>query len=568
MKHPNKPTFHTAFLAFFIACFLIIAIKTLPDYGFTWDGADFYIGDKYFYFFKELNPDYLIFSLDNIDLYNRPDHPDFYYFSKLFRDNPYWVWPVGSIASSCTKYIFFTRLAVMDAIDAHHIVVPLLAAVLIIALYVFAVKYIGWQAAVIAIVSLATYPRFWAHLHNNTKDIPSTVMFSLVILSGYHAVRKRRPQLIIATGFLWGLALASKANAVFVVPILVPFLVAEAWMHRKRVNWILTRPSLLAFFSVIPVAILTMFLVWPYLLLEFPENALTYLKYLMTRGGDGDPGWNIIPLTYAVTTMPIPVIILLTIGLGKIAATTIRQRSLDSLHLLIVLWLIIPVLRVSIPYANDFDGIRHWMEFLPAAAIIAGIGGATLLDSLRLITRRFLSNGWASQSAMRTGLFLLMVTIYFLPVIAWNTQNHPNQIVFFNAMIGRLAGAQQRGLPEATDYWGSSYRSGIKWLNEHAPERSLLLTGVGEHIVHIVEKVWLRDDIVNARIPLHPNTQEVSPELLNIVDTYDGDVYLMYITRQEHYSPFLKTLDATLAPVFEITVDGGSILKILRLDGR
>ncbi len=93
----------------------------------------------------------------------------------------------------------------------------------------------------------------------------------------------------------------------------------------------------------------------------------------------------------------------------------------------------------------------------------------------------------------------------------------------------------------------------------------MLLIGVGGHIVHIVEKIWLRNDIINVRIPLHPQTHEISPKLIDVIHAHSSTVYIMYITRKEHYFPYLKDIDKTLSPVYKIDVDGGTIMKIIAI---
>ena len=47
-------------------------------------------------------------------------------------------------------------------------------------------------------------------------------------------------------------------------------------------------------------------------------------------------------------------------------------------------------------------------------------------------------------------------------------RNHPNQLVYYSPLVGRLAGAQAKGYPQATDYWGNAYLQGTHWLNVNA----------------------------------------------------------------------------------------------------
>ncbi len=208
----------------FVFIFLIISISTLSDYGFTYDEAEFYFGDKYFYFLKEQNPDYLLFDENNIDLYHRDDHPDFYYFSSFIRENPHHVWPVGATASRLTKYIFFTKLKPLDPIDAHHLMVPVCVAILLIILYYFTLHQFGFLPAFISILCLVIHPRFWSHLHHNTKDVPITLMFTIAIILFYQGITDKRYKKIVLSSFFWGIALATKANALFIPVISMPFL--------------------------------------------------------------------------------------------------------------------------------------------------------------------------------------------------------------------------------------------------------------------------------------------------------------------------------------------------------
>ncbi len=553
----------TIFIIVFILSFLAIAISTLSDYGLTYDEAEFYFGDKYFYFLKERNPDYLLFEKDNIDLYHRDDHPDFYFFSSFIKQNPHHVWPVGVTASSFTKYIFFTKLGLLDPIDAHHLIVPVAVAVLLIILYYFTLHQFGFWPACISILCLIIHPRFWSHLHHNTKDVPITLMFAIVIILFYYGITERKHKLILLSSVFWGIGLATKANAVFIPIILLPCLISVIHHRYKETESLASRSELisLSFFPII--GLFLMLICWPYLLIEFPENLIAHCQYLISRGGQGSPSWNEMPIIHAVTTMPISILFLFTVGVIIILRETVKRKRLTPLYMLLFLWITIPILRVSIPKAIDFDGIRHWLEFLPPTVIIAGIGGSFLLEQLSSLVAY--NSKKSKSSNFRQLTKIGTIVLYFLPVIHWNIKNHPYQLAFFNKFIGGLKGAQERNLPQATDYWGSSYRKGIDWLNKNAEKDSMLLVGVGGHIVHITEKIWLRDDIINVRIALHPKTHEISPKLIDAIQHHSSSVYMMYITRKEHYFPYLEDFDQRLNPIFKIDVDGGTILKILSI---
>ena len=48
---------------------------------------------------------------------------------------------------------------------------------------------------------------------------------------------------------------------------------------------------------------------------------------------------------------------------------------------------------------------------------------------------------------------------------------HPFELAYWNALAGGLGGARAKRLAQAGDYWVTSYRTGLDWLNAHAPPR-------------------------------------------------------------------------------------------------
>ncbi len=554
------------FIVLFTFSFVFLAIVTLDDYGFTWDAAEYHIGDKYFYFFKELNPEYLRFGEDNIPVDQWDNHPDFHRYSRLFIKNPYQVWPVGVITSSLCKYLFFTTLGVMDPIDAHHLAVPLLVAILVVALYFFMLNRFGFYAAAISVITLVSYPRFWADLHHNTKDVPGCVFFSLVLIMVVWAWEKMSAAGMLAAAVMWGIALAAKANAVFLPLIIVPYLICEVIYRRDQEKRLPSRAMMMALLISPMIAFLTMLALWPYLVMDFPHHLKLYFAYLKWRGGSGDESWNVLPLLHALATMPLSVMAILIIGIAAMVRQTRHARAMMPLSLLILLWLIVPVLRVSLPRAVDFDGIRHWLEFVPAVAILAGVGGSKVLHRLtrrvRTIWYRLWQSNWRWSRPLTN---FALICIYFLPLMLWNYHHHPHQIAYFNRLVGKLPGAQSMNLPEATDYWGSSYRQGMRWINHHAPPGSYLLVGVGEHIVHTTAKIWLRPDIKNVSLTGEPGMPLLEDDDYRAIQSPAANVYLMYITRIDHYTEFVKSLDIRHTPVYQILVDDAPILKILKI---
>ena len=551
-----------SFILIFVACYLALFTWTLSDYGITYDAAmgELYLGDKYFEFLTSFGRSGLDFRRPDIPFYGHDGHPDFFATSTYAQHHPEHVYGLGPTLTSVTKHIFFVWLRLLDPIDAHHIALGLLVALQLFCVHRYCAKYFGALAAAAAVVCLATYPRYWADAHNNPKDIPEAVFFTLTLLALTHGVYARRVFFVLLAGVAGGLALATKANAVFLPVVVVPWLASVLIEQRREAQPILNRKVLVAMAAAVPIAAVVCLVAWPYLLVDFPDHVWRLARFLTQRGLGGPDHWQTLPLQNAIYTMPLAVMLLAALGTVTLATRAWNGRVAKSLFLLLGLWLIVPVVRASMPSALDFDGIRHWIEFVPALAIFAGIG----LDQLTRGVRRWIENG----SLLRVARVLpdwavaaLLTAAFFLPIVAWSVRHHPYQIVFFNRLIGGLQGAQDRHFPQATDYWGSSYRVGLRWLNAHAEPRAMLVVAVEDPVVRAVEQIWLRPDI-----RLKPPSTLTALVQSHLPGERARPVYVMYVTRPEFYAAGLDAAVANSTVAYQISVDGGVILRILRLN--
>jgi hypothetical protein len=562
----GRPAFEHGFIAVFVVLYVALAWATIPHYGITWDCGEYYIGDKNFYYDLTLDSTFLDYRIDNVPTYRMPGHPNFYLESSRQIKNPEHVWPLGPTAAAASEWLFWTKLGIADPMDAHNMAVPLFVAVLLPVFYYFVLANFGLWEAIVAVVALAAYPRFWADAHNNLKDIPSTALFTIVLILAWWGITSGRLRPLVAGAILWGIAFTAKANVLFVPVVLLPWFVAHWWRKRGTGEPPMTRRVLLTCLAWPAIALPFYFLFWPWLLLDWPNHFNLQIAYLKWRGASGPDYWQIHPLENALATMPLPVMILAALALVLMARQWLLRRTVEPLHVLVLSWLVIPVLRVSIPTANDFDVIRHWMEFVPALAIMSGIGGAWLIR--RIFAGIDAATGAAAGAGApslsppnrRPALGLAIVLVFFSPVLAWCAKNHPNEIVFYNSLVGGLGGAQARGFPESTDYWGQSYRQGARWLNANAEPDSLVVVGVSSRIVSYTRDIWLRPDL---RQVLGPADVQ-DPELDRAIQFYSGHVYLMYITRKQFYWDIVTRYD-NLPPTWKIDVDGGTILKVYRL---
>ena len=192
-------------------------------------------------------------------------------------------------------------------------------------------------------------------------------------------------------------------------------------------------------------------------------------------------------------------------------------------------------------------------------AVGAGVGGELCLRQLfrekengKPLVNIFSRYPMAAQFAV--------IIVWFAPLLYWNAVNHPNQLCFYNRLTGGLSGAQKRLYPDATDYWGQSYRQGMRWLNRHAGPNAVVMAGVAEHIPAATFRLWLRPDL-----RFRPIAGVPAETVQGRIEAASTEVHFMFITRTSHYTPLIRWVQAEYRPEHDIRVDGGSLLQIYRL---
>ena len=553
--HPHTPalaglrfrTSHTGFrmetkllMLVYVSLFVVLGFITLPKYGFTWDEGvgDVFFGERYFHFFTSLNPAYLNFENPDLDVHHRP----FNVYSSSYRDKPNEFPPVGNTFSGMTMELFGYRLGWLDPVDAFHLGKVLLSGLLLWVLFNFAAPRLGTLAAGLAVLILSTFPRFWGDMHFNPLDLPEAIFGALTLFAFYFWSERPSWKRAGLVGILMGCALGSKGTSHFIPLILllglfpfasIPRLWKPATEHLRK--------YLGHYLLMIGIAVLLFFFEWPYFYADPWSHLQTYYNFILTEGYTrGTTEWNWDPLVQAITTMPEIDLVLLIVGIGSAIRGILKSKS--RLLQLLLAWLAVPILRASLPGAANFDGIRHFEEFVPAACLLAGYGGASLV-------------GLATRLTGRKGLAAAGLVALLVLNLAWiEARYFSYEHLYYNSLVGGLGG-MQRINPDATDYWGGSYRQGGQWLNYNAEREAQVHVAIAPWIVKLTAPLWLRSDIGLIEEPV---------VRLKVEQGYP--VYVMFITRPGWYNSIATFSVQNLKPVHQITVDGATILVIYKLD--
>ena len=144
-------------------------------------------------------------------------------------------------------------------------------------------------------------------------------------------------------------------------------------------------------------------------------------------------------------------------------------------------------------------------------------------------------------------------TLSFIPISLKLVSIHPNENAYFNPLIGGLEGAKNRNFADWGVTLGSVYQQGIDWLNENAEEESNLTLVRGLH--SNIPRIKLRRDI-NFDNRYYSGEAKKGEYIMEVID-YNWDIFI-----SEEKREYLQNLK----PVYEVKVDGVSLLKIWKND--
>ena len=514
------------------ALLLIGGFHEIDQYNITWDEAsgDYFFGERYLSFLTTFDARYLDFGSDPYP----PGHvPDLR--GSMRRGIPWEYWPVANVMAAATSRLFANALGVLDAFDGFHALNILLGAILLVVLYGFVERQASTVAAVLTVALLFLMPRLVADFFANIKDYPEMVFFTLTLLAFFAAYERGSAGAIVGSGAVWGLAIGTKANAAFIVPIVVLYILlrgtGEQWRGR-------TRTLLLALLGAGLAGTAILFALWPYLwqapVARFLENYRYISQRAFTESSENARWWQMV----LFTTPPI-VLLLFAGGLPVFAA---RARRRDPLAILLLAWLGVVAVRLSLPGAMNFDGVRHFLELFPPMVMIASIGSVEL-------ARRYLRS-----PAMRTAVVAVPIVLTAVATL----RVHPFELVYWNAFIGGYGGARAAAIPQASDYWATSYRQGLRWLNAHAPRSTLLVVTVAPHTVAMAAPLRLRPDIGVAVLSAETAHRMAATR----------PVFVMFVPREDWRKPLDRELERTQTPVARWERDGAPVLLIYRVNPR
>lgn len=462
---------------------------TASDYGLSWD-------EPYFYAYADAVP--YAYSLPN---WLRQDFDLERAYGPSASDHK--VYGPAYLLFARPFAVLVQHLSGLDRPSAWHFVNSMTFLLSVVLLFLLCRRWLSDWAALGGALLYAAQPMLWGHAFINPKDIPFLALFLAAVTFGLrmtdqlcegqeperavvgpdsprHAeadgaagsglrrwiVRSAawlqpypsRPSLLpsrarageemraaILPGVVLGLA-----SCLRVLGPAAGLLVVLAFLLQSR------RRSLLGVSVYLLVAMLTMYLTWPYLwesplsryweVIQRSAHNPTSLAVLFQGGLYSSTGLPRIyfPLLLGASLTE-PTLLLSTIGMVVSMVWVVRRRIDWRTFVVVPLWFFTFAGYIVLAKPPMYDGIRHFLFILPPLFVFAGAALEAAFRALR--------PSWA-----RVGLMLLLL----LPGVYGILETHPYEYAYYNQFVGRLSGAFRRF---ETDYWLTCYKDAVTRLN-------------------------------------------------------------------------------------------------------
>lgn len=153
-----------------------------------------------------------------------------------------------------------------------------------------------------------------------------------------------------------------------------------------------------------------------------------------------------------------PLILLFGFGFVLMVLSLRKKQNLEPL-LIFAGWFLLPATAVILLRNNLYDNARQLYFLYPPMLLAAGFALDWVFTRLAHQTHRL--------------VFLLLM---ILPGLAAMIQLHPYEYVYYNSLIGGVDGSVRRF---ETDYWGTSFKEAMDYINSVAPEKGRILILAG-----------------------------------------------------------------------------------------
>jgi len=324
------------------------------------------------------------------------------------------------------------------------------------------------------------------------------------VISNY--VRDTLEYLKVPSIILAGIVLGLTTSIRILGPVLGLIILIIAVYRAKIKAW----SAISAYFFI---AAITTYLTWPYLWANPLSRAHAIVNYMsdfpwlgkVLFGGIYYPV-DMLPANYVSLLFEFqftePALLLFVIGTILIVSKIWKRVIPLEVVVITIGWGILPLIAFTALHPNLYDNIRQLLFIVPPLFVIAGFS----LD-------------WIAQRIRQPIIQYAIMILLMLPGIygIWNL--HPYEYTYYNS-FAKLNVDNQRQFE--SDYWMTSFREAIDYLNETAPQNSRVVV-YGSNLNIVTD--FARKDLIVESYKKSTYDLVTGYDYSIITSRYDWDLY-------------------------------------------
>ena len=400
--------------------------------------------------------------------------------------------------------------------------------------YLLLRRFFNSLSSITTTALLASQPILWGHAFINPKDIPfmafftASVYFGLKMLDHFQSRNFEFKTLLLNP---WFYASVISLGLTISIRILGFAAAGIVLLYLALVN---VNKALRLSYAYMGSALVVSFLTWPYLwpspISNFIKGIYAMLKFqwigqVLFNGAYYSS--NQLPRTYVPQLLAMQLteaaLLLFVVGVGLIFWRQFREKH-KSIFILFGIWFVVPILYVLISGMNLYDNTRQLLFIFPGMFLATAIVLDTVLNLVRPV--------WIKA---------IILIFVLLPGVAGMAKYHPYEYTYYNFLTtARLPIFRNF----ETDYWATSFKETTQYLNENAPQDSLVIAWGPAHLI----RQYAREDL-----------QVKSFDELTDTGYASQPYYLVLTTRFEMDLKFFPEIE----PVYSVR-QNDSVLAVVR----
>src|SRR5690606_15671499 len=332
-------------------------------------------------------------------------------------------------------------------------------------------------------------PRAFFHAGLATFDAPVVALWQATLYSYHRALASRRWCIALAVAF--GLALATKHNALMLPGVTLPHYAWLAWrrsrpdqrapLGRRLFDFLRAlgrvRPLALAALAAGPLVLVA---IWPWLWFDTIDHLRDWIafhmhhvhynfEYLGENYNHPPFPWHVVFVT-TLFTVPTATLAAALVGGVALAGRARRGAARDAARapaLLIALSAAVSMGVFLLPSTPIFGAEKHWAPAIPTFCLLAGVG--VVAASERLL-RNLVAWGWIPAGPARFARAGTIAAIGGLVATAALTETaaaQPHALTHYTALAGGAPGGADLGMNR--QFWGIAARGVLPVVNQLAP---------------------------------------------------------------------------------------------------